>query len=50
MKDAAYATPDDLVTTYGPSWLHRWRVAKKLPPRMRDEPEPPQWVVEASRQ
>ena len=49
MKDAAYKTPDEFVGTSGPSWLHRWRVAKKLPPRMRDEPDPPQWVVEAAK-
>jgi peptidoglycan/xylan/chitin deacetylase (PgdA/CDA1 family) len=49
MKDAAYATPDEFVGAYGPSWLHRWRVAKKLPPRMTDEPDPPQWVVDLSK-
>ena len=48
MKDAAYKSPDEFVGTSGPSWLHRWRVAKKLPSRLRDEPDPPQWVVEAS--
>jgi peptidoglycan/xylan/chitin deacetylase (PgdA/CDA1 family) len=50
MKDAAYQTPDEFVGTSGPSWLHRWRVAKNLPDRMRDEPDPPQWVVDLSRQ
>jgi hypothetical protein len=50
MKDAAYTTRDDFVGTTGPSWLHRWRVAKNLPPRMKDEPDPPQWVVDASKQ
>jgi DUF1680 family protein len=49
MKDGAYSTPDEFVGTYGPSWLHRWRVAKKLPPRMKDEPDPPQWVVDLSK-
>jgi len=49
MKDAAYATPDEFVGTYGPSWLHRWRVAKKLPSRMQDEPDPPQWIIDLSR-
>jgi DUF1680 family protein/peptidoglycan/xylan/chitin deacetylase (PgdA/CDA1 family) len=49
MKDAAYTTPDAFVGTYGPSWLHRRRVAKKLPPRMKDEPEPPPWVIDLSR-
>jgi peptidoglycan/xylan/chitin deacetylase (PgdA/CDA1 family) len=49
MKDAAYGTADDFVGTGGPSWLHRWRVNKNLPSRMRDEPDPPQWVVDLSR-
>jgi len=49
MKDPAYATADEFVGTYGPSWLHRWRVAKKLPSRMTDEPDPPQWVVDLSK-
>ncbi|HVD92631.1 MAG TPA: beta-L-arabinofuranosidase domain-containing protein [Vicinamibacterales bacterium] len=49
MKDAAYKTPDDFTGTYGPSWLHRWRIAKNLPPRMKDEPDPPQWVVDMSK-
>jgi len=49
MKDAAYSTPDEFIGTYGPSWLHRWRIAKQLPPRMKDEPDPPQWVVDLSK-
>ena len=49
MKDAAYATPDDFVGTSGPSWLHRWRVNRNLPSRMRNEADPPQWVVDLSR-
>jgi len=49
IKDAAYATPDEFVGTSGPSWLHRWRVSKKLPPHMKDEPDPPQWVIDLSK-
>jgi peptidoglycan-N-acetylglucosamine deacetylase len=49
MKDPAYKTADDFVGTNGPSWLHRWRVAKKLPDRMREEPDPPQWVIDLSK-
>ena len=49
MKDAAYATPDTFVGTAGPSWLHRWRVSRNLPPRLRDEPDPPQWVVDLTK-
>jgi peptidoglycan/xylan/chitin deacetylase (PgdA/CDA1 family) len=49
MKDDAYKTPDEFVGTNGPSWLHRWRVAKKLPDRMRDEPDPPQWILDSAK-
>ena len=49
-KDPAYRTPDQFVGTSGPSWLHRWRVAKHLPDRMREEPDPPQWVLDLSKQ
>jgi len=49
MKDPAYRTADEFIGTSGPSWLHRWRVAKHLPDRMRDEPDPPQWVVDLSK-
>jgi peptidoglycan/xylan/chitin deacetylase (PgdA/CDA1 family) len=49
MKDPAYATPDQYVGTSGPSWLHRWRIAKHLPPRLADEPDPPQWVIDLSK-
>lgn len=49
MKDPAYRTADEFIGTSGPSWLHRWRIAKHLPDRMRDEPDPPQWVVDLSK-
>jgi len=45
--DGAYATPDLYVGPNGPSWLHRWSVAKGTPMRLRDEPDPPAWVREA---
>jgi peptidoglycan/xylan/chitin deacetylase (PgdA/CDA1 family) len=46
LRDKAYQTPDRFVGRFGPSWLHRWRVALGLPPRMREEPDPPQWVLD----
>jgi peptidoglycan-N-acetylglucosamine deacetylase len=49
MKDAAYRTPDEYVGKIGPSWLHRWRIAKNLPDRLGDEPDPPAWVVDLSK-
>jgi peptidoglycan/xylan/chitin deacetylase (PgdA/CDA1 family) len=47
MEDEAYGTPDRFVGTFGPSWLHRWRVALGKPSRLEDEPDPPAWVVKA---
>lgn len=47
LRDEAYATPDLYVGKNGPSWLHRFRVAKKLPDRMPKEPDPPKWVLDA---
>ena len=47
LADGAYATPDLYVGPNGPSWLHRWSVAKGTPMRLRDEPDPPAWVLEA---
>jgi peptidoglycan/xylan/chitin deacetylase (PgdA/CDA1 family) len=49
MKDAAYAAPEEYVGTAGPSWLHRWRVAKQMPWRMDEEPDPPKWVADLSK-
>ena len=31
---------------FGLSWFHRWRRALGLPNRLRDEPDPPRWVLE----
>jgi len=49
MKDRAYSAPEEYVGTSGPSWLHRWRVAPQKPWRMSDEPDPPQWIVDAAK-
>jgi len=46
LLDAAYHTPDRYMGLVGPSWLHRWRVGLGLPSRLRDEPDPPQWVLD----
>jgi peptidoglycan/xylan/chitin deacetylase (PgdA/CDA1 family) len=49
MKDPAYAAPEEYVGTAGPSWLHRWRVAKQMPWRMDEEPDPPKWVSDLAK-
>lgn len=45
LSDPAYATVD--VGRWGISWLHRWRVGLGLPSALREEPEPPSWLLEA---
>jgi peptidoglycan/xylan/chitin deacetylase (PgdA/CDA1 family) len=47
MRDEAYRTEDRFVGSFGPSWLHRWGIARGFPVSMRDEPDPPQWVLDA---
>jgi peptidoglycan/xylan/chitin deacetylase (PgdA/CDA1 family) len=47
LADEAYRTPDEYVDRNGPSWLHRWRVSKKLPSRLKDEPDVPAELHEA---
>jgi peptidoglycan/xylan/chitin deacetylase (PgdA/CDA1 family) len=46
LKDPAFATPDEYVGPAGISWLHRWSVSLGLPMKLRDEPDPPQWVLD----
>jgi peptidoglycan/xylan/chitin deacetylase (PgdA/CDA1 family) len=47
LADEAWRSPDGYVGRFGPSWLHRFRIAKGLPSRLRDEPDPPKWVLDA---
>ena len=46
MADPAYATPDTLVTDFGPTWLWRWRTHLGLNVSFADDPEPPAWVID----
>ena len=43
---SAQQTADNYVGRNGVSWLHRWRVALNLPPRLDGEPDPPRWVLQ----
>ena len=49
MADAAYATPDTMVTASGPTWLWRWATTRKVRLNAKDDPEVPQWVMDAYR-
>lgn len=46
-SDPAYASEDGYLGPRGISWLHRWRIARGLPDRLREEPDPPRWVLDA---
>jgi peptidoglycan-N-acetylglucosamine deacetylase len=46
MNDRAYSTPDEFVGRFGPSWLHRWRLALNKPSRLKEEADPPAWIME----
>ena len=47
LEDDAYATDDGYAGRWGISWLHRWRMTKGLRNALRDEPEPPTWIMQA---
>ena len=49
VRDPAYDTPDHYVGNYGISWLHRWRETLNLENRLRHEPDPPRWIIDAYR-
>ncbi|MCF6358068.1 MAG: hypothetical protein L3J54_09710, partial [Draconibacterium sp.] len=46
MQHPAYNTVDDLVTSFGPSWLWRWTRSMNLNVSFRGDPEPPEWILE----
>jgi peptidoglycan/xylan/chitin deacetylase (PgdA/CDA1 family) len=47
MSDPAYTSKDAYLGPQGISWLHRWRIAMGKSDRLRDEPDPPGWVLKA---
>lgn len=50
LDDPAWSSPDEFVGPQGPSWLHRFRVAKGLPLELALDPDPPAWVLEGFRE
>ncbi len=50
MSDPAYQTKVTYVTKAGPSWLWRWMKSKGMNVGFNDDPEPPQWVLDLSKQ
>jgi peptidoglycan/xylan/chitin deacetylase (PgdA/CDA1 family) len=49
LRDEAWSTPDRYVGANGPSWLHRFQLAKGRPFSLAEEPDPPRWVLDAYR-
>lgn len=49
LQDEAWHTPDRYVGPNGPSWLHRFQLAEGRPLTIAEEPDPPQWVLDAYR-
>ena len=49
MSDRAYATPDTLVSTSGPTWFWRWARTLGVKLSAAGDPEVPAWVMEAWR-
>jgi peptidoglycan/xylan/chitin deacetylase (PgdA/CDA1 family) len=49
LQDEAWQTPDEYVGRVGPSWLHRFRLARGLPVELQKEPDPPAWVLDLYR-
>ena len=47
LEDPAYASPDPYVGKNGFSWLHRWLFAKTGATRLKEEPDPPPFVMDA---
>jgi len=45
LRDPAYGTADGYEGTAGPSWIYRWQPSLGLPPTMKNEPEPPAWIM-----
>jgi len=46
MADPAYQTRDTVVSERGPTWLWRWSKSLGLNLDFKDDPDPPQWVMD----
>jgi peptidoglycan/xylan/chitin deacetylase (PgdA/CDA1 family) len=50
LRDVAYRTTDLYVGPAGLSWLHRWSIVLGRPFDLRNEPDPPRWVLDLAKQ
>lgn len=46
MADPAYLSKDGYTGPRGPSWLHRWAIGMGKPDGMKEEPDPPIWILD----
>jgi peptidoglycan-N-acetylglucosamine deacetylase len=46
ISDPAYQTKDTDVSKGGPTWLWRWMKSLGMDVSFKDDPEPPQWVMD----
>ncbi len=49
LEDPAYGLPDRYAGVYGCSWLERWLFTKTGAMRVKEEPDPPDWVMASYR-
>jgi peptidoglycan/xylan/chitin deacetylase (PgdA/CDA1 family) len=49
-SDPAYQIPDTYITKYGPMWGYRWAAERGVKVNGRLEPDPPEWIVQYSKQ
>jgi peptidoglycan/xylan/chitin deacetylase (PgdA/CDA1 family) len=47
LEDPAYALPDRYAGVWGCSWIERWLFTKTGSMRVKEEPDPPDWVMVA---
>jgi peptidoglycan/xylan/chitin deacetylase (PgdA/CDA1 family) len=50
MGDPAYQVKDTYISKAGPTWLWRWMKSKGMKVSVKDDPEPPEWVMDLFRQ
>lgn len=46
LEDPAYQLEEGFFGAYGPSWLHRWALGMGRENRVRDEPDPPKFIMD----
>jgi peptidoglycan/xylan/chitin deacetylase (PgdA/CDA1 family) len=47
LADKAYSLPDNYAGPMGVSWIERWAFSKGMEMRVKDEPDPPEFILKA---